>query len=411
MTIQRLVLTIAAGAGLVACRSSASEPPAPTQPIPAAIEAVAGTGQSAIASTALPADPVVRVVDNTGRPLQGVTVSFNLIEGNGWLVSDRGVTDALGRAAVTWYLGPVAGTPQKLEARSGSLAVQFEAAAQRPTAGIPVIGAESYIEWIPGDLPIVLSAPHGGTTLPTGIPDRTNGTTTRDLNTDDLAREIVNAYVTRFGRRPHVIICRLSRRKLDANREIVEAAAGNPVAERAWREYHGFIEASAAEVRRTPGLGFYVDLHGHGHDIQRLELGYLLSASILALDDAQLALSTAPRLSSLWSMTQASSAPFATLLRGSSSLGAYLEAAGYSSVPSPANPSPGTAPYFDGGYSTQRHGTSVDNRFAGVQIESNFDGVRDSPSSRAAFANALVSSLQSFLGIGSTLRQQSRERR
>ena len=141
-----------------------------------------------------------------------------------------------------------------------------------------------------------------------------------------------------------------------------------------------------------------MDLHGHGHEIQRIELGYLLNASVLSRDDAQLALSTEARSSSLRAMTISSGLAFAALVRGSSSFGAHLETAGYPSVPSPTNPSPGTAPYFDGGYSTQRYRTSTDNRFAGVQIESNFDGVRDTPSSRAAFATALVTALDSFLG-------------
>lgn len=193
------------------------------------------------------------------------------------------------------------------------------------------------------------------------------------------------------------MVCLLHRRKLDANREIVEAAAGNPIAERAWREYHGFIEASASEVRRGPGMGFYIDLHGHGHDIQRLELGYLVSASKLALTDQQLALDLTMQSSSLWPMAVTTGRPFTSLLRGPQSLGAYLEAAGYPSVPSPAQPSPGSNPYFAGGYSTERHGTSADRRFAGVQIEANLDGVRDTGASRAAFAAALVRSIESFL--------------
>lgn len=398
VTISRYLLAIVMVANLAACGSSGGEPAGPTLAGPARIEAMAGSGQSAVAGTALPTSPTVEVVDSAGRPLSGVTVSFNVVEGDGWVVADRSVTGASGRASATWYVGPGAGDAQSLEAKVGSLSVRFAAVAQRPTVGAQILGANSYIEWIPGDLPIVISAPHGGTMLPSEIPDRTSGTLTRDLNTEELARDVVNAFVARFGRRPHLIICRLSRRKLDANREIVEAAAANPFAERAWREYHGFIEASAAEVRRTPGLGFYVDLHGHGHDIQRLELGYLLGGSVLALSDAQLPLSVAVPTSSLWPVAVHSGTPFPALLRGSVSLGAYLEAAGFPSVPSPAAPSPGSAPYFDGGYSTQRHGTSTDNRFAGVQIESNMNGVRDTPANRAAFASALVSSLELFLG-------------
>ena len=145
--------------------------------------------------------------------------------------------------------------------------------------------------------------------------------------------------------------------------------------------------------------------------IQRLELGYLVSSAKLALSDAQLALDLTMQTSSLWPLALTTGSSFPALLRGSGSLGAFLEAEGYPSVPSPANPSPGTNPYFDGGYSTQRHGTSADRRFAGVQIEANFDGVRDTAASRAAFAAALVRAVESFLGAHGVVLAGSRLRR
>lgn len=380
-----------------ACGGGTTNPPEPPRPVPAVIEIVSGSGQSAVAATALGSAVVVEVTDADDAPIEGAAVDFNVVEGGGWVVVIRVLTNAQGRAAATWYLGPVAGASQRLEARTGTLTAHATAMALRPTAGLAVLGDNAYIEWIPGELPLVISAPHGGTAAPTDIPDRTVGTTTRDLNTEELARELGDAIAARLGKRPHVILCRLHRRKLDANREIVEGAGGNPVAERAWREYHGFIEASVAEVRRGASVGFFIDLHGHGHDIQRLELGYLIGASRLALPDAQLALDVTTSSSSLWPLVVATGRPFGDVLRGPQSLGARLEAAGYPAVPSPSTPSPGSAPYFDGGYSTQRHGTSTDNRFAGVQIEANLDGVRDTAGNRAAFASALVVALEAFL--------------
>jgi N-formylglutamate amidohydrolase len=383
----------------IAALSCGSEgaPSSPSTPIPAALRIVSGNGQSAIAATALTVGPTIVVTDSTGRPVPGVSVAFNVVRGNGWVVNGQAVTDAQGQASTDWYVGTTSTEAQLLEARAGSLAVTFAASSLRPIAGATITGANGYVEWIPGDMPIVVSAPHGGTLLPTEIPDRTTGTTTRDLNTDELAHEVVSAFVARFGKRPHLIVCKLHRRKLDANREIVEAAAGNPVAQRAWREYHGFIEASANDVRLGQGLGFYVDLHGHGHDIQRLELGYLIGAAKLGLTDQQLALDLTIMSSSLWPIASTSGVSFPLVLRGSNSLGAYLDAAGFPTVPSPATPSPGSNPYFEGGYSTERHGTSSDRRFAGVQIEANLDGVRDTPASRSAFASALVAALESFL--------------
>jgi N-formylglutamate amidohydrolase len=372
-------------------------PSSPSAPVPVALRIASGNGQSAIAATAVTAPPTVIVSDSAGRPVPGISVTFQVARGGGWVVNGQSVTDARGHASTAWYVGTTATEAQLLEARAGALTVTFAASSLRPIAGMTVTGAHGYVEWIPGDMPIVVSAPHGGTLVPTEIPDRTTGTTTRDLNTDELAHEVVNAFVGRFGKRPYLIVCKLHRRKLDANREIVEAAAGNPVAERAWREYHGFIEASTADIRRGPGMGFYVDLHGHGHDIQRLELGYLVSATKLGLTDQHLALDLTMMSSALWPIASSSGVSFPSVLRGSNSLGAYLDAAGFPSVPSPTIPSPGNNPYFEGGYSTERHGTSTDRRFAGVQIEANLDGVRDTQASRSAFGTALVSALDSFL--------------
>ncbi len=88
-------------------------------------------------------------------------------------------------------------------------------------------------------------------------------------NTQEVARAFGQTLFDRTGRRPHIVINRLHRIKLDANREIGEAAQGNATAETAWREFHEFIEAAKDAVFDDFGRGLYIDLHGHGHDNQR----------------------------------------------------------------------------------------------------------------------------------------------
>ncbi|HXT69347.1 MAG TPA: hypothetical protein VN700_06315 [Vicinamibacterales bacterium] len=259
------------------------------------------------------------------------------------------------------------------------------------TQGSTCFGTQNYVEFAPGNFPVVISMPHGGAIAPATIPDRTgaNITTATDANTIDLGRAIADAFQSRTGRRPHLVICHLRRTKLDANREIVEAAQGNADAVQAWTEYHGFIEQAMSTVGAH---GFYIDLHGHGHTIQRLELGYLLPASTLDLADAELNAGGYASQSSLRLAMPSTSLTFAGLLRGPSSIGGLLGSA-TPSVPSPAAPSPGGDPFFDGGYSTDRHTA----RLPGLQIESNFTGVRDNASNRAAFADRLVTALVTFL--------------
>ena len=171
-----------------------------------------------------------------------------------------------------------------------------------------------------------------------------------------------------------------------------------------WRRWRGTnttgsIRSALDEVTERHKTGLYIDLHGHGHAKQRLELGYLLSASTLSLTD--------PQLDGLAARQEPPALPhpvspirFSRLLRGPSSLGGLL-APRFPSVPSPSIPSPGKDLYFDGGYSTERHTAT----FPGLQIEHNMSGLRASASSRARFAQALVAAIITFLAthLGITL--------
>ncbi len=260
------------------------------------------------------------------------------------------------------------------------------------SVGVTCFGTSNYVEYVPGDLPVVISVPHGGALAPASIPNRTVGTTATDTNTVELGRALVDALRGRTGRAPHLVIVHLRRTKLDANREVVEAAQGNPEAVRAWEEYHAFIEQAASAVRQRSGTGFYVDLHGHGHPIARLELGYLLSIETLNQPDSHLDAIGALSSSSLRLMSGASPLSSSALLRGPQSLGGLLSGR-VPSVPSPSMPGPGADPYFNGGYSTSRHTLIL----PGLQIESHFTGVRDSAASRSSFSAILAEALVTFL--------------
>lgn len=260
------------------------------------------------------------------------------------------------------------------------------------TVGATCFGTSNYIEYAPGDLPVVISVPHGGALTPASIPNRTVGTTVTDTNTVELGRALADALRVRTGRTPHLVIVHLRRTKLDANREVVEAAQGNAEATRAWEEYHAFIEQATNAVRQRSGTGVYIDLHGHGHPIARLELGYLLSIDTLNQPDAHLDAIGALASSSLRLMTGATSLSSSALLRGPRSLGGLLEGR-VPSVPSPSMPGPGPDPYFNGGYSTSRHTLML----PGLQIESHYTGVRDSAASRTSFSATLADALVTFL--------------
>lgn len=404
MRAHRGITTVffAVAAALAAC--SSGPPSAPAVPgTPAAIAVVGGSGGRTTVSMPAAAAQVVRVTDGAGRPVPGTTVTFSVATGGGWTTEPGATTDASGEARTTWYMGPKAGEAQSLVATAaGGLTATFTATTDPLVAGTTYYGASQYVEFTPGTLPIILSAPHGGTLQPSTMPDRTgaNITTVRDANTDVLAADIAASFAGRGAGVPHTVIVRLHRAKLDANREIVEAAQGNRTAERTWREYHGFIEAAREQVIAAHGRGLYIDLHGHGHTIQRLELGYLLSATDLAGTDAALNSTGTVQKSSIRTLASSAGGPgHAALIRGAHSLGTLFEARGFPAVPSTAQPSPGSDPYFTGGYNTERHGSRSGGPIDGIQIEANMQGVRDNTTSRAAFAAAVVEVVTQYLQV------------
>ncbi|MEI7865368.1 MAG: hypothetical protein WCI38_08345, partial [Chthoniobacterales bacterium] len=272
--------------------------------------------------------------------------------------------------------------------------------------GTTYYGRSNYTEYIAGNLPLIISAPHGGSLTPSELPDRTNTssytiTTDADLNTDNLARAIRTAAFNRYGRYPHVIICDVDRSKVDCNREIGEGAQSNTNTQTLWKEFHEFIQIARRSVSNSYDRGLYIDLHGHGHTIQRNEIGYDLSDSDLFKTTFS---STDEDQSTIRAMSQRSRQTFTELVRSNLSLGALLEKRGYPCIPSPSNPNPGTNSsgatnvYFNGGYNVGIYGTSTNNggTIDAIQIECNYTNVRDTSSNRAAFASNLIASLDEF---------------
>lgn len=268
--------------------------------------------------------------------------------------------------------------------------------------GNSVFGQRNFIECITGDLPLVIAAPHGGRLKPEEIPDRTNGVLDIDVNTQELARAIADVIHEETGRHIHLVICHLHRSKLDANRELTEAAQGNVLAKQAWQEHHAFIEQACDAAVKQYGVAFLIDLHGQGHKDLRVELGCLHNA--LALSDCDEALNEATYVngSSLRWIVERSEGSHAELLHGPLSFGALLEREGFPATPSPRMPVP-TEPFFRGGYTIQRHCRS-DKNVTGLQIEANRPRLRDTAENRLKFARALLSTLQTYftthLGFG-----------
>lgn len=282
-------------------------------------------------------------------------------------------------------------------------------AAPTPTTTAPAPGtvtrdAAGWVEYTVGNAPLIISAPHGGALAPTSLPDRTCSgcTTVSDDNTEELARLVATKFLARTGKRVHLVVNLLKRAKFDPNREVVEATGGNALLTGSWTAYHAYLETSRTSVTAASGRGLLLDLHGHGHPILRLELGYLISGTDLRLTDAALGATTAITTSSIGRLaTTAVDHPTAVaLVRGTTSLGAMFVKNGFPAVPSPSDPAPAAGDeYFTGGYITERHGSSTGGTVDAIQIEANRIGARDTQENLDKYATAIVSSALEYLSV------------
>jgi len=260
-----------------------------------------------------------------------------------------------------------------------------------------------YVLYRPGNTSLILTVPHDGQMKPVSIPDRTNGCKDRsgkcqfkghsrrhvskvckallisDSNTLDVAERVWQEIIDRTGHAPHLIVNKLHRSKLDANRDIEDAARDSVEAKKAYRDFHGAIQRAKASLGGQPGL--ILDFHGQRHGKNSTELGYAYTKD--QLNSGNLArLGSLSSISSLLTRTRRSPT---SLLSGPSSLGAAWEKSGYRAVPSPRKPRPGTDKYYRGGYITQTHGSSGGGNVDAIQLEMPSELTR-STTSRRKFA-------------------------
>jgi hypothetical protein len=261
--------------------------------------------------------------------------------------------------------------------------------------GRTYFGANQYVEYLAGDLPIILSVPHGGDISPDAIPDRTEAITINDPLDQEYSRELVEELRRLTGRTPHVVINRLARRKLDPNRSFTNGAQRNPIAERAWAEFHGFIDVAKSAVQAQCGRGHYFDLHTNGKDANFTEFGYLLAVDELMLADENLIAGGYEHRSSIRTLAGSLDVPFPEILRGPGSLGGIMQRYGYWSVPSPAYPYPVDLPYYNGNYDIERHGSRRGGVINGTQIEAPYGRLLEVD--RARFVRSLARAIVAFL--------------
>lgn len=282
-----------------------------------------------------------------------------------------------------------------------ALLLSFTVNAQNWEVGKTYRDEKNRTEFTVGNIPLIISVPHGGSFMPVDIPDRNcpDVVNAFDIKTIELAREIETTFIKKYGLRPFIVICNISRKKIDQNREIEVATCGNEEMKKVWNNYHNYLDTAVVLATKQFGTCTFIDLHGHGHVKQRIEIGYLLKAEDLdplSIENEAFYLKSKSSLNNL-PLKGNTTISFKELMTGENAFGTLMANQGIASIPSKQDPFPvGDDKYFNGGYNTKRYTSLNYPKISGWQIETNYKGVRDE-AGRPLFAKAFVNTMSQWL--------------
>ena len=227
-------------------------------------------------------------------------------------------------------------------------------------------GQNNYIEFLNGNMNLLISVPHDGSEMPDSITSRKSDKSNnlkRDLNTEKIGTEVRNHLKTLFKNEkkvPFMIINRLHRLKMDPNRESELCCEVNEESSFvAYTEYHDFISNDfEKEFLKSNSFknSLLIDFHGHNHPEKMIEVGYLLSSNYLS-NNSWIKRSKNTSIAKLSSISKYN---LEELIRGEVSFGAILKKnlPDCYILPSPDNRYPTLAQkYYTGGYIIERYGS------------------------------------------------------
>ena len=129
-----------------------------------------------------------------------------------------------------------------------------------------------YVKIQIGNLPIILSAPHGGEMpLPNTKIRRGEGLATggsgfaiaRDTGTEELTELIAKAMEKKWGQKPYLVIAKAHRKYVDPNRP-PEIAFEDSNAKPVYEAYHQALQNACRNVQKSFQKGLLLDIHGQG---------------------------------------------------------------------------------------------------------------------------------------------------
>ena len=178
---------------------------------------------------------------------------------------------------------------------SSRTALALAAAAAIALSSMPLHAAKDAPEDLvlvrAGTLPIILTAPHGGTAAIPGVSPRdvqgkkaggAGYVADRDPETDRLAIGIAAEIKAITGKEPYLVVARFHRKFVDPNRP-PEIAYDQPAAKPYYDHYHESVLRFVEEVRGRYPAGVLIDVHGQHKIADSLVRGTLNGRSVTRL--------------------------------------------------------------------------------------------------------------------------------
>lgn len=231
-----------------------------------------------------------------------------------------------------------------------------------------------------GDLPIVLSAPHGGTQKVPQVEEERKGegqsktpgnfVTARDTGTEELVQDVSKAIEQKFGRKPWVVAARFSRKYIDVNRP-GDLGYEDPDAKPVYDAYHSALMEACRSVQQKYHKGLLLDLHGQGSSRETVYRGTNNGKTVALLKE---------RFGE-------------QAFTGSESLLGMLKARGWTVYPDPYGGKEQSG--FTGGFIVQNYGSHQPYGIDAMQLEFGAD-YRVKPEDRAKTAEVLASAVAEY---------------
>ena len=254
----------------------------------------------------------------------------------------------------------------------------------------------NYVKYYDGNIPIIISAPHGGEDKPKSIKNRKKGVFDKDDYTIELTEEIIKEFQKQTNKIPYCVIATISREKVDLNRDSNSAYCDRK-ANIPYNQFHSMIKSVRNKITLEFNKGLYLDIHGQSHSHGCIEFGYLLDNKLLKLPNIKL--QNYQNSSSIKTLSNFSSKSFSKQIRGENSLGTLMSKKGYKSIPSKKIPYAKDGNYFEGAFNTFRYGSLDNGVINGIQVEFPYKNCRDTKINRKKCAKAFVKSVIKFSKI------------